>query len=45
MGLGHYAGLLGGGVADYNSWSLTQNGETNNSTDYITTKITDLAIE
>ena len=45
MGVGHYAGLLGGGVADYSSWSFTQNGETNNSTEYITTKITDLAIE
>lgn len=45
MDVGHYAGLLGGGVADYNSWAFTQNGETNNSTEYITAKITDLAIE
>lgn len=45
MGVGHYAGLLGGGVSDYSSWAFTQNGETSNSTEYITTKITDLAIE
>lgn len=45
MGVGHYAGLLGGGVSDYSSWAFTQNGETNNSTEYITTKITDLAID
>lgn len=45
MGVGYYAGLLGGGVSDYNSWSLTENGQTQNYSGYITTKITDLAID
>ena len=45
MGVGYYAGLLGGGTNDYNSWPLTENGGSNQYTGYITTKITDLAIE
>jgi len=45
MGVGYYAGLLGGGVGDYNSWPLTQNGQTNSYDGYITTKITNLAID
>jgi len=45
MGINYYAGLLGGGVQSYSSWSLTENGVTNTSTEYITTKLTDLAID
>jgi len=45
MGADYYAGLLGGGVADYSSWSLTENAQTNTSNEYITTKITDMAID
>lgn len=45
MGVGYYAGLLGGAVADYFSWPLTENGQTTNYNGYITTKITDLAID
>ena len=45
MGIDYFAGLLGGGVDDYNNWSLTENGSTSNYSGYITTKITDLSIE
>jgi arylsulfatase A-like enzyme len=45
LGIQDYAGLLGGAVNDYDDWSLTINGQTENSTEYITTKITDLAID
>lgn len=45
MGVGYYAGLLGGAVQDYFSWPLTEDGQTSPYSGYITTKITDLAIE
>ena len=45
MGVGYYAGLLGGAVSDYSSWSFTENGQTSNSTEYVTTKFTNLAID
>lgn len=45
MGIDHYAGLLGGGVGSYTNWTLTENGSTSQSTEYITTKFTDLAID
>ncbi|MEZ5031923.1 MAG: sulfatase-like hydrolase/transferase [Saprospiraceae bacterium] len=45
MGVGYYAGLLGGGVQDYFTWPLTQDGQTAQYAGYITTKITDLAID
>lgn len=45
MGVNYYAGLLNGGVSSYWDWNLTENGETNNSTEYSTTKFTDLAID
>lgn len=45
MGIDHYAGLLGGGVASYTGWTLTENGSTSQSTEYITSKFTDLAID
>lgn len=45
MGVGYYAGLLGGGVSDYYNWQLTENGQSSNYSGYITTKITDLAID
>lgn len=44
MGVGYYAGLISGGVQSYWNWNLTENGETAVSTEYSTTKITDLAI-
>lgn len=45
IGVGHYAGLLGGGVGSYTNWNFTENGQTNTSTEYTTTKFTDLAID
>lgn len=45
MGIGYYAGLYTGGVESYNNWSLNINGESSNQTSYITTALTDLAIE
>ncbi|MFI1744026.1 sulfatase-like hydrolase/transferase [Thalassobellus sediminis] len=44
MGIDYYAGLLGGGVQSYYNWNLTENGQTITSTEYSTTKFTDLAI-
>jgi arylsulfatase A-like enzyme len=45
MGVPHFAGLLSGAVADYSSWPLTVDGTTSQSTDYITTALTDRAID
>ena len=45
MGVGYYAGMLGGGVSSYTNWDLTINGSTETSTEYATTKLTDLAID
>jgi arylsulfatase A-like enzyme len=44
FGIDYYAGLLSGGVGNYYNWQLTTNGQSNNTTDYITTTFTDLAI-
>ena len=44
MGVGYYAGNLTGGVRSYTNWNFTENGVTSNSTEYTTTKFTDLAI-
>ena len=45
MGIGYYAGLYTGGVESYNNWSLNVNGASTNQSSYITTALTDLAIE
>jgi len=45
MGVGKYAGFLSGGVQDYSNWTLVEDGNTTNSTEYTTTKFTDLAID
>ena len=45
MGIDYCAGLLSGSISDYNDWTLTENGRQSQSTDYITTKITNLAID
>ena len=44
MGIDYFAGILGGGVQSYWNWNFTQNGQTTTSTEYTTTKFTDLAI-
>lgn len=45
MGVDYYIGLLSGAVQSYTSWNFTGNGQTTNSTEYTTTKFTDLAID
>lgn len=45
MGIDYYAGSISGGVQSYWNWNLTVNGQTNTSTEYTTTKFTDLAID
>lgn len=45
MGVDYYAGLLTGGVQDYYNWRFTENGLKTTSTEYTTTKFTDLAID
>ncbi|MGY3793037.1 sulfatase-like hydrolase/transferase [Aquimarina sp. 433] len=44
FGISYYAGLLSGGVRSYEDWSLNENGVNTTSTEYVTTKLTDLAI-
>ncbi len=44
MGIDYYAGFLSGGVSNYSNWSLVENGNRVISTEYTTTKFTDLAI-
>lgn len=44
MGVNYYTGSLGGGVQSYWNWNLTESGQTSSSTEYTTTKFTDLAI-
>ncbi|WP_345190162.1 sulfatase-like hydrolase/transferase [Algibacter agarivorans] len=44
MGVDYFAGFTGGGVPSYTNWTLNVNGSTSTSTDYTTTKFTDLAI-
>lgn len=45
MGIDYYAGLLTGAVQSYTDWNFTENDQTNTSTEYVTTKFTDLAID
>ncbi|MEO1011213.1 MAG: sulfatase-like hydrolase/transferase [Bacteroidota bacterium] len=45
MAVSHFAGFFGGGVQDYFNWSLVENGSSSTSTDYTTTKLTDMAID
>lgn len=45
MGIDYYAGPLSGGLQSYTNWNLTINGQTQTSTEYATTKVTDLAID
>ncbi|MEM7102785.1 MAG: sulfatase-like hydrolase/transferase [Bacteroidota bacterium] len=44
VGVKHFKGLIGGGVRNYNRWKYTNNGNTTVLQNYITTHLTDLAI-
>ena len=43
-GVDHYMGILQGAVMSYDNWNKTENNITTNSTDYITSYLTDDAI-
>ncbi|NIP19076.1 MAG: sulfatase-like hydrolase/transferase, partial [Xanthomonadales bacterium] len=45
LGVSHFAGIIGGGVSDYEDWTLVQNGERQNENRYVTSKLVDLAVE
>ncbi len=45
MGVDYYAGLLTGSAQSYTDWNFTENGTTTSSSEYATTKFTDLAID
>ncbi|MDO7173557.1 sulfatase-like hydrolase/transferase [Mariniflexile sp. AS56] len=44
MGVNYYAGFSGGVIPNYYNWTLIEDGKTSTSTEYTTTKFTDLAI-
>lgn len=45
MGVGYYAGMQWWGTKSYYNWKLTENKQTTTSSEYITSKFTDLAID
>lgn len=45
MGIGYYAGIVSGGIQDYNQWNLFQDGNSTSTTEYATEKLTDLTID
>lgn len=45
LGVDYFAGILGGGVSEYDNWQLTENGQQSNSTEYVTSKLVDLSID
>jgi arylsulfatase A-like enzyme len=45
MGIDHFAGILGGGVGQYDNWQRTINGVSQTSTQYITSELVDLSLD
>lgn len=45
FGVDHFVGITTGGVQDYFDWTLNVNGTNSNSTNYVTTELTDQAID
>ena len=45
FGIDYFAGITGGGVQDYFDWDLNINGTTTTSTNYVTSELTDQAID
>ncbi len=43
-GIDYFAGIVQGGVQSYTNWNLVENGQSTTSSEYTTTKFTDLAI-
>ena len=44
FGVNYFAGILNGGISNYLNWPLVENGTRSISSEYATTKLTDLAI-
>jgi arylsulfatase A-like enzyme len=45
LGVSHFAGIIGGGVDDYEDWTLVENGQRSSETSYVTSKLVDLAVD
>ena len=45
LGIEYFAGITGGGVGDYENWSLTINGQRSTETRYVTSKLVDLSVD
>lgn len=45
FGVEHFAGILNGGVNDYFNWTLNVNGANSSRSNYVTTELTDQAID
>jgi len=43
-GIPYYAGILSGSLSDYSDWNVTEQGVTSATTDYSTSKLTDMAV-
>ena len=45
FGIDYFAGILSGSIPDYFDWSLTVNGVSSQQTNYVTSELTDLAVD
>jgi len=45
IGIDYYSGMIGGGIQNYSNWIFSENGNTSNTTQYSTTKLTNEAID
>ena len=45
FGIDYFAGIINGGVNDYFNWNLNVNGASSTSINYVTTELTDLAVD
>ena len=45
FGVPYYAGILKGSLSDYSDWEVTEQGVITNTTDYSTSKLTDMAVD
>lgn len=45
MGIDHFAGIVGGGVGEYDNWQRTINGVSQTSTQYVTSELVDLSLD
>ena len=45
IGIDYYSGMIGGGIQNYSNWMFSENGNTSDTTQYSTTKLTNDAID